>query len=457
MTIGVCRLDELADVQLGGQTFLNDFFYLDDAVAKRFGIESRFLEPVFRNEDTRKTKDRFVQAAADSHNLLFSCKDNLADLVGTGAAAYIRWGQKQKHKPVNGRPPVPWKDTPRLNKDGRPWYVTRFTAPPARIVLLKAVDEYFAPFILDTAIRVDQRFNQVNAKHGVDDDALVGVLCSMWFVMLCETYGATSLGQGALEIRTEVLRGLPVPDLRQLDCDAAMEFGAATRELLEQPRLTAGQASKSSSQHRLDALLLEAFGLDPSRLDELYADTLSMGAVRKTLAAGRGAIKRERFEADVSHVAHDVAAHLSALLQGRRFPYDFIEQSASVQRLQLGTAPLHIRAEYFMGERHIIVKATPSKHVVYEDEVPAATGEYIIRALQLGQRNFPVPEDDELAAEAVVELHVVLAQLAYKLNELIGTAGPSHQVALLQQVEEKLNVPLSLLLSDLPPVFEGEY
>lgn len=182
MTVGVCRLDELADVQLGGQTFLNEFFYVDDAVVSRFGIESRFREAVFRNEDTRKKKDRFVQTAADARCQVFMCRENLPDLVGTGTASYIRWGQKQKHKSVNGRPPVAWKDTPRLNKDGRPWYFTRFNSPPARIVVLKAVDEYFSPFILDSPIRVDQRFNQVNAKQGrergrVDWGSVFDVVC----------------------------------------------------------------------------------------------------------------------------------------------------------------------------------------------------------------------------------------------------------------------------------------
>jgi hypothetical protein len=55
---------------------------------------------------------------------------------------------------------------------------------PARIVLLKAFDDYFAPLILDKAIRVDQRYNQVNAKPSVDEDILIGMLCSMWLATL---------------------------------------------------------------------------------------------------------------------------------------------------------------------------------------------------------------------------------------------------------------------------------
>lgn len=279
----------------------------------------------------------------------------------------------------------------------------------------------------------------------------------MWFVMLCETYGATSLGQGALEIRTEVLRSLPVPNIRQLEDTATAKFVAATRELLAQPRLTADRASKVTSQRQLDALLLEALGLDPARLDELYVDTLSMGRVRRTLAAGRGTIKRERFEADVSHVAHDIVAHLSALLQGRRFPYDFLGAGVGTQQLQLGTAPLRLHAELLMGHRHLTIVATSPQHVIYEADVPAAIGEYIIRAVQLGQRDFPVPVDDESADEALVGLQQVMRQLDYKLEELMATAGSSHQAPLRQQAEEELNLPLSLLLASVPAVYDSEH
>lgn len=200
MSIGTCRLDELADIKLGVKTFLNPFFYVEKDRIKTHGIEPRFLEPVFRTSDAKR--DRFIQESSDCELRIFKCDTAVDKLKGTGAAAYINWGAKQRHKPKHDEPGGYWKDTPAVDPDDRIWYQNQAMPPAARIVLLKAFDEYFSPLILDKPVRVDQRFNQVNAKPGVNEDVLIGLLCSMWFVMLCETFGATSMGQGALEVRT---------------------------------------------------------------------------------------------------------------------------------------------------------------------------------------------------------------------------------------------------------------
>jgi hypothetical protein len=299
MSIGICRLDDIADIKLGVKTFLNAFFYVDADSIKAHGIETRFLEPVFRTSDSNR--DRFIQKSGSAKLRIFKCGTTVDKLKGTGAAAYINWAEKQRHKAKGDGPGGYWKDTPAVKPDNRIWYKNQAMPPAARIVLLKAFDEYFAPLILDKAIRVDQRFNQVNAKAGVDEDALIGLLCSTWFVMLCETFGATSMGQGALEVRTETLRGLQVPDIRNLDAPQKKAWTEATTDLLAGPRMTAAKATLTKEQQALDACVLGGLGLNPGRLNELYTDTLRMSEVRHLLAAGRGNMRREQFATDPSH------------------------------------------------------------------------------------------------------------------------------------------------------------
>lgn len=455
MSIGICRFDELARIQLGGQTFLNDFFYVDAQQVARFGIEDAYLEPVFLNSDTRKSKDHFTQTSGRIAQKLFTCRQDISELVGTGAAAYVQWGARQSHKPVDGRAPIPWKDTPRLQKDGHPWYYSRFNAPPARIVVLKAVDEYFAPFVFDRPIRVDQRFNQINPKPGVDEDILVGLLCSTWFVMLCETFGATSMGQGALEIRTDTLKSMPVPDIRQLEPSLTQDWKLAAHNLTSGERLTAVRACATPRQKALDSVVLRSLDLPTERLTELHDDTLRMGNVRKTLAAGRGTMKRERFESDVAHVAQDIASHLGLLLGGRRFPQDYLPASHKGESVQLGTAPMRVHSELMMGTRQTLV-TTMDGQIVFAGSLPAASGEYFIRAVEANQRSFCLPTDEPAAEAALDELRQLATRLDQKLQELIATVGVTHRSALRAQAEKELNFPIADLLAEVPAVYDRE-
>src|SRR6185437_3052070 len=98
------------------------------------------------------------------------------------------------------------------------------------------------------------------------------------------------------------------PDIRNLNESQKRAWLIATKKVLAAPRLTAAKAAKTQEQRGLDACVLQALALEPSRIDELYADTLRMGEVRGLLASGRGKIRRERFAADVEQVAKDVAA-----------------------------------------------------------------------------------------------------------------------------------------------------
>jgi hypothetical protein len=452
MTVGLCPLSEIADIKLGVKTFLNDFFYVDGERIERFEIEQRFLEPVFRTSDA--VRDQFEQKSGNTKLSIFLCSTRLDKILGTGAAAYIKWAEKQRHPPKGGQPGLLWQETPAATPAKHVWYQNQAMPPPARIVLLKAFDEYFAPMILDKAIRVDQRYNQVNPRPGVDDELLFGLLCSMWFVMACETLGATAMGQGALEVRTEILRSLPVPDIRNLDATQEGAWRAATTVLLEGPRLTATKSPANPGQRVLDSLVLEALALDPQRLDELYADTLRMGATRRLLAAGRGTMLRERFTSDVDQVAKDVAQQLKPLVGGRRFPHDYLPAGAKTYTVQLGDTPLHIHAEHMMGRRHVVI--TSAGQTVFEADLPVATSDLLIRAVLAGQRDFPLPEDPTVSEAALVSLELLMSQLDVKLNELGATAGTSAQLPLRDQAEDYLNVPVRALLAEIADVYDAD-
>jgi hypothetical protein len=302
---------------------------------------------------------------------------------------------------------------------------------------------------------VDQRFNQVNAREGVHEDLLIGLLCSTWFVATVETFGRTALGQGALEMPTGALRALPVPDIRRLTVAQGAQWRRATQQLLNGKRLPAIAAMKTRAQRSLDEIVLGSLGVPLSRIDELYDDTSRMTRVRELLAAGRGQIRREQFEADLDEVAESVAAQLKPLLQGRRFPVDFIPAGARTERLDLGTASLDVHSESMMGRRSLRIECGGVE--VFSADLPQAVAEMILRALQLGQRTVSVPETDIEAAAALASLDRLVEELQGQLDELAARASTASQASLRARVEKELNFPVAQLIDPLPAVVDVHF
>jgi hypothetical protein len=452
MSVTLCRLDKLADIRLGVKTFLNPFFYVDANTINRFGIEAQFLEPVFRTRDAKR--DRFVQKASDSELRIFLCDRTRDELQGTGAAAYITWASKQRHPPRKGQPGVLWSETPAVKPASRLWYQNQAMPPPARIVLLKAFDDYFAPFILDRPIRVDQRFNQVVPRPGVDEDLLIGLLLSAWFVMNVETLGRTAMGQGALELPTETLREILVPDIRDLDHDTREAWMTASKDLLREERRPFSELAARPAQRKLDSLVMESLGLDPDRLTELYEDTKRLGRVRKLLAQGRGAIKRERFETDLAGVARDIATELKPLIRRKRFPEDFLPVNAPTQRVQLGNAPISVEAEGLVGQHHLTVRVDGV--AVFEADLIDPIAELFIRAVQLNRREFMLPVADTDAGEALKSFDLQMAELDSKLTDLAHGVSGAASSLLRELAEQELNLSISRARRPIPGNFKEE-
>jgi hypothetical protein len=452
MTTSLCRLDALADIKLGVKTFINEFFYVQPPTVTHFGIESQFLEPVFRTADVDRSV--FLQAPAATKESIFLCNTTLDKLVGTGAAAYIKWAERQHYPTRNGRPGGLWKDTPAAKGDKRVWYQNQAMPPAARIVMPKLADDILAPLILAAPMRVDQSFNQINARSGVDEDILIGLLCSTFVAMSLETFGRTAMGQGALQVPTETLRGLLVPDIRGLPTAASKKLKTVTQGLLRSRRVGVRELGKSKPLRALDAEVLKLLGFASSRLNELYADTLALREVRSHLAKGRTRIKRERFQSDLAQVAKDVAVQLRTLTQGKRFPRDFLPSGTPGRTVQLGNAPLHVEGELLLGQRRVIVSSAGS--TVFDQLLPASTGELMLRGLQAGQRLIDLPSDDAASEAALLALAQLIEQLEFKLTELTVLASPSQHSAIQSSVEADLNFPIKLLGAPLPATYAAD-
>ena len=452
MTTGLCRLDELAEIKLGVKTFLNQFFYVDRERVQKFGIEGRYLEPVLRVNDVNR--DVYLQDPRRTENQIFLCDKTVEQLVGTGAAAYIRWGSRATLQGQEGRASRVLEGHSRSNARKAHLVPEPGNAAGRPDRRFELIDETISPLVLNKAIRVDQSYNQSQRekryRRGRSDR--LALFCMVRHD--ARDLRATSMGQGALQVPTETLRGLLVPDIRKLDDKTTKAWKKAGGTLIKGQRLPTTKLATSKQQRDLDALVLQALSFDASRLDELYDETANMHRVRRRLAAGRVKMRRERFDADLADVAKDMAAQLKPLIQGRRFPQDFLPAGAATTSLHLGTAPLKLRAELMMGQRHIRVDSAGS--TVLDTTLPTAVADLLIRALQLKQRSVDLPDQEAEAEAALLELDRLVSQIDFRLNELAGHAGAQHQASIRTQAEEELNFPVSQLKEPLLPVYEAD-
>ena len=86
------RLGDIAEVRRGFTTGANEFFYLDEAKIREWGIEEEFLKPVIKSP--RECK-RILIDPKDLKYKIFMCHKEKKDLKDTAALEYIKWGESR--------------------------------------------------------------------------------------------------------------------------------------------------------------------------------------------------------------------------------------------------------------------------------------------------------------------------------------------------------------------------
>ena len=102
------RLRDIAEVRFGIKIGANDFFFLDNERIQEWGIESEYLKPVIKSP--RECKSIRVDPS-QLQLKLFMCHKNKAELAGTAALDYIKWGESQGfHQRPSCKGRVRWWD-----------------------------------------------------------------------------------------------------------------------------------------------------------------------------------------------------------------------------------------------------------------------------------------------------------------------------------------------------------
>jgi hypothetical protein len=436
------RLGDYASIRIGYKSLLNDFFYVDAATVARFEIEKEYLTPILKLADL--DPDKFVQDAVSAERWVFTCKKEPNDLRGTGAYKYIRWGSKQETNPrKQTERPVPWPEAPALS-NAKHWFWPAARQHKTKIAIRKAIGQRYAPFVFSAPTLLDQRLYLVLPRQNVDWEVLAAYLSSSLFALAVETAANLSLGVGYLTFGAHVLQRLPSIDLQALSGDAvaSARVREAVRALFSTRPPDASEYRSNKDVRALDEAFLAFLGLPASRAAELQAQVEHFANVRKRLEVLKEAAPSQASAADIDAVSEEIALDLRKWLAARRYPEDFFA-SKNELHLALPAGPLDVHVDPVLGSCHIRVENSVAS-VLYEENVPQASAEVILRALQLGRRDVLIPLDDQGAETALTGLDSFLADFDRRFHTAMSATslGPKYADQVRSTVLKKLNVPL---------------
>ena len=249
------RLGDIAAVRRGVTTGANDFFYLTPEAIADFGIEPEYCRPVMTTP--QESRSIAVDPAALPKRL-FLCHADRDELAGTGALAYIQWGEAQGYH------------TRASVKSRRRWYDLGERAEP-ELAINRRIDTTSRTFNIKESVFVGDTLYEINTA---DAAAVCVALNSTFGQLLVNIEGRANFGAGVLEIEVYETANLAIANPQLLpELDAAV-FNAADWDVL----------TPSAARRHIDAAVYDALGLTADERAAVHAGVTELVANRKRRA-----------------------------------------------------------------------------------------------------------------------------------------------------------------------------
>jgi hypothetical protein len=397
MSLPTCTASDLAECHLGFKSLQNIFFYVDEETIKRYGIESEYLLPVFKLADLDRRS--FYQSRSPKR-YLFNCKSAESDLHGTGALKYIRGlaAQPAGRKKQGGK--LTTIKAALSAQSGARWYAPKATPHDANVWVRKAFHGIYAPFLFGKEAVVDQRCNYLKPKKKVSWKELASLATSTLFALAMESAGGASMGAGALEVPTKLLRRVRVPDVRAMSAaDRGELVRRAEAAWKEKPIDWEEGERPSEALQALDEFLLGRMSKS-IKLQRVYDDLVLTLESRIRLAKTKADSKKATERRDVGSVVEAIAEGVEPLLDGRRFPESFILETEEIALAFPSNTQLGVSCEPFLGASTVQV-CDAAGNILLRQDFPTSVAQVLLRALMCGRREFRIPLAESVAANAL--------------------------------------------------------
>lgn len=228
-------LQELADVDYSFKEGAYDFFVLSHAEATQWGIEEQYLKPIISSPADIHTLNMTPEDVREKILLVDEQKN---ELKGTNVLSYIQDGERKrlliKRGYRRGKSVIGYNKLPTL-RHKKLWYSLRRRSPCPILVPAFVRNRFFA-LKNDARAYATANFYGIRPHNDENVTLILAYLNSSLATALVELKGKTSLGRGLLDIRSYVLRSLPVPNFRRVDVSSKIRLGALFRTMCKAQR-----------------------------------------------------------------------------------------------------------------------------------------------------------------------------------------------------------------------------
>ena len=226
----------------------------------QFFIESRFLKPGYRKQGAT----RLIVTQPDCYVLSIPPD---TDVSRYRVSEYLAWGEDAG---FNRRS---------VTKTQSPWWRPPLQAQSGALLLWPRTHSDTHKCLYNPDQLVSLRYFRLHPKRAALAMPLLGILNSTVFALLKEVHGRRGLGHGALE--TGLVDVLPLP-LFDLTVSLKIKLADAIGPLLDRDIETLESEVEKADRHSLDEIILEAYGLNPNLIEEVYESVIEMVRLRRT-------------------------------------------------------------------------------------------------------------------------------------------------------------------------------
>ncbi|AEB08772.1 HsdM family class I SAM-dependent methyltransferase [Desulfobacca acetoxidans] len=414
----VCLFRDIAALQRGGLTRINEFFHITQETAAKFNLEDEYLLPLMKSP--KETSTIFLNPN-DLKLRIFVCRKNKKELEKEGhygALRYIEWGEKQTYKTGEFKG-LTWPEGTWLKKRYPGWWALPDNETQTGQIFWNKdrADRHFT-IVSQLPIIPDSTCYFIKADRNIISDMILAAfLNSTICYLFIEIVGRVILGDGVLATKVEEANEyLHIPDPRLLSEDEKKEILSAFEKLSCRQIESIFDEVKQVDRNALDTLILKAMGLDPRQcLKPLYEGLCEL--VRERIQLGQMRQKARKTKTRVAKAEQKIAEEVldEIIPEGpRRFPEDFFSPAAAADikhAVELPPEPiLFNNIPLFM---EVQAKDGDFRHPV----ASPAEGKFLVYAQQAGHQVAQVPDKKVEISRTVANYERYLRELRQQLTE----------------------------------------
>ena len=247
------RLGDVAEVRFGIKTGANDFFYLNAEQIQEWEIEDEFLKPVIKSP--RECKSIRIDPTQLKFKL-FMCGKDKADLKGTAALEYIKWGEAQG-----------FDQRPSCRSRALWWDLGVRQIPTLAF-------NYLISSTARTLYALDGCYTSDNFQEIHTDSDLKLRLCaslnSSLFQLMVNMAGRSNFGGGLLKLQTYEVSELLCLDPKTISFEDEAIFTSSSWDMLE----------PSDTRRALDTIIFDLLNLTQGERDGVYEGVVGLVETR---------------------------------------------------------------------------------------------------------------------------------------------------------------------------------